>query len=206
MLAVIIAAAVIVRIVAVRDTRDVIEIDDRFVPIPGTGDARACDRCGRTHEIHVEVVLSDGRSSTLGAGCARGESVEIQSKIKSAISAAKTRSRLAAELADLRAQQAAYKAIAAEVEALELPAVTLVEETVDERGRGPRRVYAMGDANVWTLPGCDFNAERRAALVSSWRSNRIAERGALRQVYSHTIDDLETRLAKIDRKLATLTA
>lgn len=206
MLAVILAAAFIVRIVAVRDTRDVVEIDDRFVPVPGTGDARACDRCGRTHEIHVDVLLSDGRTSTLGAGCARGESTEIQSKIKSAISAAKTRTRLAAELADLRVQQAAYAVVAAEVEALPLPEVELVEEIADQHGRGPRRVYAMGDANVWTLPGCDFNAERRTALISSWRSNRIAERGKLRQVYSHTIDDLETRLAKIDRKLATLTA
>jgi hypothetical protein len=50
----------ITRILDVQDTRDRIEIGDRWVPVPGSGQRRACDRCCREHEIHVDVELSDG--------------------------------------------------------------------------------------------------------------------------------------------------
>lgn len=200
MLAAIAATAIIIRIVAVRDTRDVVEIDDRFVPIPGTGDLRACDRCGRTHEVHVDVLLSDGRTSTLGAGCARGESAEVQSKIKGAVSAAKTRTKLLGQLAALRAQAAAYNAIAAAVELLPLPEISGPGPGLTER----QTEWTMGDVRVFSFDG--LSAERRQALANSWRSRRIVERGAPAQVYSHTIRDLEDRIAKIERKLATFTA
>lgn len=66
----------------------------------------------------------------------------------------------------------------------------------------------MGDANVWTSPGSSrgFDAERRQALLNSWRSNRYRERGFGLPPYSYQqkVDDLADRLSKIERKLKAL--
>lgn len=192
----------IVRILDVRDTRDRIEVGDRWVPVPGSGQLRPCDRCCREHEIHVDVELSDGTRANIGSGCARGESMEVQSRLKSAVSAAKTRSRLRAELAvaedEYRRAQAAWQ----EVEALPSPAPELLEE---ESGiHGVRQVWGMGDVNVWAFRG--FDAERRQALLNSWRSRRYAERGFRDAPYSYKqrVEDLTERLKKIERKLSAL--
>jgi hypothetical protein len=192
----------IARILDVRDTRDRIEVGDRWVPVPGSGQLRPCDRCCREHEIHVDVELSDGTRANIGSGCARGESMEVQSRLKSAVSAAKTRSRLRAELAmaedEYRRAQAAWR----EVEALFSPVPELLEEGVHERQ--VRQVWGMGDVNVWAFRGLD--AERRQALLNSWRSRRYAERGLGLAPYSYKqrVEDLTERLKKIERKLSVM--
>lgn len=193
------------RIIGVRDTRDRIEVNDRLVPVPGSGDLRPCDRCCREHEIHVDVELSDGRRANIGSGCAKGETMEVQSRLKSAVSAAKTRSRLSAELAvakdDHRRALAAWR----EVEALSPPPAELLEEVAVTHGT--RQIWGMGDAKVWTVPGAKgFDAERRQALLNSWRSARYRERGFELPPYSYQqrVDDLTDRLTKIERKLGTL--
>ena len=197
----------IVRIIDVRDTRDRIEVGDRLVPVPGSGDLRPCDRCCREHEIHVDVELSDGRRANIGSGCAKGESMEVQSRLKSAVSAAKTRSRLRAELAVARDQLVKAKAAWRDVEALPAPPPVLLEEIPD--ARGVRQVWGMGDYDgVWTLPGHPFDAERRRALESGWRSKRYKERGfdlGSPHTDQRRVDDLADRLAKIERKIAALT-
>lgn len=192
------------RILAVRDTRDRIEVGDRWVPVPGSGQLRPCDRCGREHEIHVDVELSDGRRANIGSGCAKGESMEIQARLKSAVSAAKTRSRLRAELDLAREEHAAALAAWHEVESLRAPSPALLEEVADPRGK--RQEWSMGDASVWVLPGSTFDAERRQALLSGWRSKRYQEHGFKLPPYwyKQRVDDLADRLAKIERKLATL--
>jgi hypothetical protein len=197
-------AATIARILNVRDTRDRIEIDDRWVPVPGSGDLRPCDRCCREHEIHVDVELSDGRRANIGSGCAKGESMEVQSRLKSAVSAAKTRSRLRAELAVARDEHARAAAAWREVEGLHAPPAELLEEISTPHGK--RQIWGMGDANVWVLPNSTFNAERRQALLNSWRGNRYHERGFRLQPYSYQlrVDDLADRLSKIERKLKAL--
>lgn len=190
------------RILDVRDTRDRIEVGDRLVPVPGSGDLRPCDRCCREHEIHVAVELSDGRRANIGSGCAKGESMEMQSRLKGAVSAAKTRSRLRAELAVARDEHARAAQAWHEVETLHAPTPELVEEVPGPHG--VRQEWSMGDANVWVLPGGRFDAERRQALLNSWQNNRYRERGFTLQPYSykHRADDLADRLAKIERKLA----
>lgn len=196
----------IVRILAVRDTRDRIEVGDRLVPVPGSGDLRPCDRCGREHEVHVDVELSDGRRVNIGSGCAKGETMEVQSRLKSAVSAAKTRARLRAELAVAKEEHSRALAAWSEVEALQPPTPVLVEEISD--GRGVRQVWEMGDARVWTVPGSHegFSAERRRALLNGWRGDRYRERGFSQPlyVYRQKVDDLAERLAKIDRKLGSM--
>lgn len=193
----------IARILDVRDTRDRIEVGDRLVPVPGSGDLRPCDRCCREHEVHVDVELSDGRRANIGSGCAKGESMEVQSRLKSAVSAAKTRSRLRAELAEARQELARATAAWSEVQGLTPPQPVLLEEIPETRG--VRQVWGMDEARVWTLPGHPFNDERRRALVNSWRADRYRERG-FNSAQPHTdknrVRDLEDRLAKIERKLA----
>ena len=199
------AIPTIARIIDVRDTRDRIEVGDRFVPVPGSGHLRPCDRCCREHEIHVDVELSDGTRANIGSGCAKGESMEVQGRLKSAVSAAKTRSRLRAELAVARDEHARALAAWREVEALSAPTPRLVEEIPDVRGT--RQIWGMDDAHVWVLPGRTFDAERRQALLNSWRDDRYRERGFTLPPYSHKqrVDDLADRLAKIERKIAALT-
>lgn len=198
----------IVRIIAVRDTRDVIEDGDRFVPVPGTGAIRACDRCGRDHEVHVDVELEDGRTSVIGLGCARGESMEVQAKIKSAASAAKTRAKLLADLAAARGQHMRAAIARREVEALELPAIELEVTAADSPLGAGRTIARMGAAVVWCLPGRTFDAERRQCLINAWRNDRYEERGFRMPVYAlaQKVTELEGRIAKLDRKLAALCA
>lgn len=160
----------IVKIIAVRDTRAYEEQGDRWVPIPGSGNHRTCDRCGRDHEVHVDVELSDGRVACIGQGCARGDSMEVA--VRSAVTSEITRARLAGQHAGLLARLAQAQGVMREVDGLDLPPIELVSETVDHPARGDRRVYRMGDTEVWTLPGQAFNAERRQALIRHWRYNQ----------------------------------
>ena len=192
----------IARILDVRDTRDRIEVGDRLVPVPGSGDLRPCDRCCREHEIHVDVELSDGRRVNIGSGCAKGASMEVASRLKSAVSAAKTRSRLRGELAVARDAHTRAAQAWRDVEALNAPSPELLEEVAATHGT--RQVWGMGDANVWTISGRGFDAERRQALLNSWRNNRYRARGFELPSYNykHRMDDLADRLAKIERKLA----
>jgi len=134
----------IARILDVRDTRDRIEVGDRWVPVPGSGQLRPCDRCGREHEIHVDVELSDGRRANVGSGCAKGESLEVQGRLKSAVSAAKTRSKLRAELAVVREEHAKAEKAWREVEALHAPSPELLRGVV----HGALKVYLDRFLNV----------------------------------------------------------
>lgn len=194
----------IARILDVRDTRDRIEVGDRLVPVPGSGDLRPCDRCCRDHEIHVDVELSDGRRANIGSGCAKGESMEVQSRLKSAVSAAKTRSKLRGELSVAQDEHARASQAWRDVEALQAPPIELREERPDPHG--VRQVWGMGDAYVWTLGGRSFDAERRQALLRSWQNERYRERGFGLPPYSYKqrVKDLADRLKKTERKLAAL--
>lgn len=130
--------------------------------------------------------------------------MEVQSRLKSAVSAAKTRSRLRAELTVAKDDHARSLAAWREVEAMHPPPVELREEVPDSRGA--RQEWGMGDSHVWVLPGGSFGTERRQALLSGWRSKRYRERGFELPPYSYKqkVDDLTDRLKKIERKLGAL--
>jgi hypothetical protein len=154
----------------------------------------------------MDVELSNGRRANIGSGCAKGETMEVQSRLKSAVSAAKTRSKLRAELAVARDEHARARMAWREVEKLAVPSPTLEEEFPDPHGRGLRQVWSMGDANVWVLPGSSFNAERRQALLNSWSGNRSRERGYTLPPYNYErhVEDLAGRLAKIEHKISSM--
>jgi len=165
-----------------------------------------CDRCCREHEIHVDVELSDGRSANTGSGCAKGESMEIQARLKRAVSVAKTRSKLRGELALVHDEHARASQAWKEVEELQAPIAVLLEEI--PVSTGVRQIWGMDDARVWTVPGSNqgFDTERRQALLSAWRGNRYRARGFETTPYSYMqrAKALEDRLAKIESKLGSL--
>lgn len=122
--------------------------------------------------------------------------MEIQARLKSAVSAAKTRSKLRGELALVQDEQARAAQAWAEVEGLQAPSPALIEEIPETHGT--RQIWGMGDARVWTVPGSarGFDAERRQALLSSWRGNRYRERGFDSPPYSYKrrAEDLAERI------------
>lgn len=58
------------KILKVVDTREYEEVGDgKWAPIPGSGNARECDRCGRLHEVHAYVETPSGGTMVVGTGC-----------------------------------------------------------------------------------------------------------------------------------------
>lgn len=58
------------RVLAVEDTRG--RDEETGKPIPGSGDAHACDFCGRAHDILVTVgTCKGGDCRIIGQSCAR---------------------------------------------------------------------------------------------------------------------------------------
>lgn len=112
------------RIVKVVDTRDRIEVDDRWVALSGTGDGHVCDRCGRLHEVHALVDVGDGTSVTVGTGCAvqvlAGAGVDVdrlevfEKAAGRAARAAKALTKARGEVADLEEKAALWAEIVAE--------------------------------------------------------------------------------------------
>jgi hypothetical protein len=125
----------IIRILKVVDTRQYEEIGDKWEPIPGSGDEHECSRCGRLHEIHALVELEDGDNAIVGTGCMKADEAEIQKRVKSMTSTAKTLRRNQAELAAIRAKQAIWDKAEAEVMAMPAEVQIVVSEKISERGR-----------------------------------------------------------------------
>lgn len=106
----------------------------------------------------------------------------------------------------MQVEQARAAQAWAEVEGLQAPSPALIEEIPE--AHGTRQIWGMEDARVWTVPGSarGFDAERRQALLSSWRGNRYRERGFDVQPYSYKrrAEDLTDRIVKIESKLSSL--
>lgn len=194
----------IVRILSVTDTREREENEDgRMVPIPGSGDARECDRCNRTHEVHVDVLLSDDSTAVIGSGCARGESMERA--VRNAVRTETRRATLAAELELVKAEQAKHAAIFAEVQALPVPEPVELERlngSTDGAGRrmvdGEIVVWGADGIKVWTLPGQPFDEERRRTFERQWRHAEEKRRGG-GDGYRLRLraEELESKLARV---------
>ena len=110
------------KIVEVKDTRQWEEgADDRFHPIPGSGHTNQCERCGRDHEIHATVELTDGSVATVGTGCMKADAFD--KRLRSAANTAKTIARLSAELAAAEAHEAARRLAYVVADELRAPVV-----------------------------------------------------------------------------------
>lgn len=185
----------IIEIIAVRDTREYIEVgDDKWKPIPGSGSMRECDRCAKTHEVHVEVKLIDGIHSVIGTGCAKGDSMEPA--IKRASNKAKRKAKLEAAIASAKKQLELAEQARAEADKLTPPAPSLLETKGSRDGQ--IEIWGADGVQVWVLPGRTFDDERLDAFESSWRDNIYKEYGFRKQpsVIRTEIKEMEKRLAR----------
>jgi hypothetical protein len=186
------ASATTTTILQVVDTREYEEQGDRWVPVPGSGNARDCDRCGRRHEVHAHVRYPDGSEAIVGTGC-MGLGADVGRR---AASHAGTIARLGAQL---------RRAEAGLLEATELAAwgdAQVPPPIVAGDWNGHAALYCGAE---WTLTQhartpTDM-AERRETVVRHWRSARMQEHAGGRltrapYLWSQEIAELQRRLAR----------
>lgn len=186
--------AAIVRILSVIDTRQYIEQGDRFVPVPGSGDANECARCRRLHEVHATVELADGSRVVVGTGCMTSESLDVQRALKSGAGQAKRLAALRAELAKWERLVAEHAAIWAKV-----PTVPLAPVLERPWEHNPRSIELVCDGvSVITWPG---DGEARKQLLAKWRNKQAELRG---ETYKHRVAAQNHRYCadKIEKYLA----
>lgn len=199
-------AARIVKILDVVDTRDYVEVGDTFKPVPGSGNLRECDRCGRVHEVHATVELSDGTRAIVGTSCAGAESLEVQKALAAGASRAKRVARQSRELAALRAKLAQLAQIAVEVEALPLPTVVgpvPYFPRYDPTRQDGTAIY-MGEAEVriasWECDG----PRKREQLAICWRAGQFTSRAVAAgfKRYGDTLGTVRAAIADLEKRIA----
>ena len=177
----------IVRVLSIVDTREYIEEGDRWVPVPGSGEQHECHRCGRIHEVHAHVVLSDGSEAVVGTGCAKGESAEIVRALTNGANAAKRTRILEREVEKARSLVAAWEAKSAEFDALPFPEIREEYRKASAEheawGRRGTLVLRAGGQEVWcgdylslsAMPRSD-REERLSCLRESMRFHYCGNR------------------------------
>lgn len=189
----------IVKVLEVVDTREFVEDGDRWIPVPGSGTEHACDRCGRTHEVHALVELADKSTAVVGSGCMKAESVEVQKALRSGASRAKTLARLKAELAGWKAKLTLAEQARAEVRALPYPAV----QGPFLSPSGSMLIFEMDGAQVWQAPrdGQAITAERLDCLRQGWTENYLVSRRGWNSEArcKDRIGDIEKRILRLSR-------
>lgn len=166
----------IVEVIRVVDTRQWEEgPDEKWYPIPGSGNQHECSRCGRLHEVHAEVRLANGTTDVVGTGCAERDSMEVAAMVKTATSREKRARRLRAEIA--ANERAVAAAREAEQRVAAMPVPPLVTDTIQLPSGREMRVARVGDTEVWLgLVRSEYDMkERTESAVSSWRNARMAE-------------------------------
>lgn len=195
--------ATIEKILSVVDTRQYEEQGDKFVPVTGSGTPRNCDRCGKVHEVHAEVRLSDGRTLTVGTGCMSKGNTELTSRFQKADRAAKRLAELGAKLKRAEAYREGYRAAQKLVDVLPQPPI---EHTGPAFGNpnSPLQEARMGDARVGYRK---FDQEREDCLIDAWKDRRLKERGFdLRPTTERELDDLKREIKKVAARTTELGA
>jgi len=188
----------IVKILDVVDTREYEEgPDDKTRPIPGSGLIRECDRCGRLHEVHAQVLLDDGTKAIVGTGCMHKDEIEVISKVRSMVQRQMRIRRLKCELECLRRKQEAWDDARRKIEALPIPEIVHGIRKLNV-GTGYEDVptISIGKHEVWCGRSLDVR-ERERCLIESWRDGLMAAHG-LRVTRPHGEDDLERRIMKLE--------
>lgn len=184
----------IVEIVSVVDTRQYEEVDERWVPIAGSGTTSTCERCGRGHEVHAHVKLADGSIAIVGTGCMGADS--LNKKARGLASRAGSIRKVEAEISKLGRLIAELAAATAEVDALPVPAVTDDVKTFATGATAPR--VRVGDASGYVMNGVTRERAIEVA-VRNWKRNRLTDRGiTAHHGHAHTyLEAAQLRLKKL---------
>jgi hypothetical protein len=196
--------AKIVRILSVTDTRQWDDAGGKWSPIPGSGEAHTCDRCGRLHEVWAQVLLDDDSQMTVGTGCARQEDPEIIKRMASLDRFAKRIRQLQHERVKAQISMDLFLAAKAEVDALPRPPV----EYVGRAPGGDSLIFQMGKATVWQPAprGIDqfreFKIEpyRLENLEYEWAQYEMARRG-WSQSPRYWLSSVENEIVRISDKM-----
>jgi hypothetical protein len=191
----------IVKILKVVDTRKYEEgDDDKFHAVAGSGIEHACDRCGKTHEVHATVLLEDGSHATVGTGCMAHEDAIMAAAFQSMDRAAKRLAQLNAERSVVAKKLEVWNNDYAEVCKLPLPETGVTEV------RPNRYVGNMGDAAVVMWDERILSRDHKLSLVYSWRRNRMTERGykywESGSWWESEIKRLDKEIAKVENRMA----
>jgi hypothetical protein len=203
------------KIIKVVDTRAYEEgPDDKWYPIPGSGEMNICSRCGKGHEIHVTVEDDAGKNAVVGLGCAKKENLISETAHKSLTSASMTLAKNKAQLEKLLRNQKIQEDIKNQVDNIPLPDI---EKGLEARSNVPGenfgKVYAeiwkMGDSVVYLpqfMSRTEENfEERKRCLIQSWRSKRFEEIAktipGFKGVQDYLIEDTKKRIQKVEKKI-----
>lgn len=147
--------------------------EDRVKRISDWGASESSGDTGR-EVVHQFVVDDGGTEKVVSAesalkmlGFAPGS--DGKAEFTSLSSAAKTLARLRMQQAEMEQAKQQFERDNAEVQAMALP--------VMPTERDAKGWFNMGDASVRQLEPGAMTDERRRALISAWRDNRMAERG-----------------------------
>jgi hypothetical protein len=201
----------IVRIIRVVDTRTYEEVgDDRWEPIPGSGDENQCARCGRMHEVHAHVLLEDNSSAVVGTGCARGDDLVKASAFASAANASKRIAQLRARLTKAEADAAIYELAADKVDVMTPPAAVWTKEP-NRVSSGEHHVITVGEGKAYSYQPGELShldrREREECARSGWRAARLVELlPAGFRLRSYQVGTLKRDIARAEKRLAQLTA
>ena len=197
-------------ILSIVDTRTYEEVaEDRWAPIKGSGTESVCDRCGRSHEVHVHVRYDDGREAIVGTGCAQlGDAFN-----RSAATTSGSVARIAAQLRHAEALIAELDTAGRAAAAVPVPAHTVTPEPArddPENKRGRVRWVIPGTTVFVIVDRWSDPTERFACLDASFRGHLVREalgdRTARAQRAAREVEDIRRRLARAEARLAKLVA
>ena len=192
------------KITKVIDTRSYEEINDKWFPIPGSGENNICARCGKSHEVHyyVEVDPEYKTIEIVGGGCAKLAGMISETQHKSLGSAAVTLAKNQAELEKLIRNFEVRTKIISEVYKLELPEIT--KEDFKEK----KYWIVMQDNRVFVDDSWMKLDERKSTLIYGWRQNRINELTktipGFKEVHDFQIEDCRKRIKRAEAKIKKL--
>lgn len=178
------------KVLSIQDTRAYEEgPDDKWHPVPGSGSAHDCDRCGKEHEVYFHVRdRATGDTFTVGGRCAVTAGVFTERQQRSVGAVAKRVASLEAQIKGLERDAELIARVSAEVDALPVPPIEETTEhhpawTSSDGKAHPAEdvpVLRAGDATVKTrfadLTKPAERTERTQAVLDSWRKKRLRER------------------------------
>lgn len=216
------------KIIKVIDTRQYEEgPDDKWYPIPGSGESNVCARCDKTHEVHFYVEVDPGYKTIeiVGGGCAKQVGLISETQHKSLGSAAITLAKNQSELARLLERKKLQEEIWSKVNSLPVPEIIKgAWEPSKYAHEGSTRndsIWKMEDADVQVIQIFRDNPEMEAwslsenirrekdqekHLIAKWKLNRFSELApaGFKQVEDYMIRDVEMRIKRAEKKIKKL--
>lgn len=206
------------KILAVIDTREYIQgPDDKFFPVPGSGDLNICDRCGKGHEVHYHIEF-EGKEKVVGGGCAKLDGLISETQHKSLGSASVTLAKNQAKLKFLLDQKSKEEIYEKEVEKLELPEIEKGEYSSEGRSfHESVSIWKLGDskANVFKdsrdseIAKWNNNYSIETAynnLIFDWKEKRFYEFApkGFKRISALDIEKVEQQIKRAEKKIKML--